>query len=148
MIASSSVVILLTMSLQTAASGELVDRYNGWERQLRNRVERLHHVPAAAQQIPPCAVVVRFHAAEGRPRGATIAGSSCAPSFERRALKLVRSLGRVGPVPSAGGRDHAVSLKLSYGSLHDRKADRRLSEDLHGEARARSNRNMAIIAQN
>lgn len=141
--------ILLTVAAANHAPADVAEQFDRWERRLRARVERLHIVPAEAQNISPCDVVVRFAvAADGSPARAQVQESSCGRYYQRKALALVRGLGRIGPVPSGGGKDHRVTLKLSYGAEPDRSADRRLTDSLAAERRAYARRNLTVVAAN
>jgi TonB family protein len=138
--------MLLTVAVATSAQADVAKRFDRWDRRVRARVERLHVVPAEAQNILPCQVAVRFAVGnDGKPAGAQIRESSCGRYYERKALALVRDLGRIGPVPSGAGQDQRVTLKLSYGAEQDRSADRRLTEALAAERRAYASRNLATV---
>ena len=139
--------LLLAVAAANHAPADVAEQFDRWERRLRARVERLHMVPAEAQKISPCDVVVRFAVAgDGSPVGARVQQSSCGRFYERKALALVRNLGRIGPVPSGAGQDHRVTLKLSYGTERDRSADRRLTDALAAERRAYASRNLATVS--
>ena len=139
--------ILLTAAAANPVPADVAQQFERWERRLRSRVERLHVIPAEAQKIAPCNVVVRFAVdGDGRPAGARVQETNCSRYYERRALALVRELGRVGPVPSGTGKDHQVTLKLSYGVERDGSADRRLTDALAAERRTYARRNLTTVA--
>lgn len=143
----SLISILLTVSATSHVPGDVAEQFERWERRLRARVERLHVVPADAETISPCDVVVSFGIGDGgSPQDAVVRESSCSRYYERRALSLVRGLNRIGAVPSNAGKEHRVLLKLTYGEQADGAADRRLSDALEAERRARVPRNLAIVA--
>ncbi len=139
--------ILLTVAATSQGSSDMTEQFERWERRLRARVERVHVVPADAQKISPCDVVVSFAIGDGgSPQDAAVRESSCSRYYDRRALSLVRGLNRIGAVPSNAGKQHRVMLKLTYGAQVDGAADRRLSDALEAERRARALRNLAIVA--
>jgi hypothetical protein len=142
---------LFPMLLGVAAAGHSPDgavaQFERWERRLRARVEKLHTMPADARDVPPCDVLVRFAVSQrGSPHQPEIRKSTCGRHYERKALALVRGLGRVGAVPSGAAKDHGVLLKLSYGTAPERSADQRLSAALNAERAMHARRNLAIVA--
>jgi hypothetical protein len=138
--------LLLAAAAASQTPGGPIEQFDRWERRLRARVEQLHVVPADRAQTSPCDVIVEFAVDNGTPRAAAIRQSSCGRYHERRAVGLVRALGRIGAVPSAAGRAHQVLLKLSYGAQPDSAADRRLADALQVERDANAGRNRAIVA--
>ncbi len=130
----------------TGAATDVQRQYERWERRLGARVTELHVVPAAAKMDPACDVIISFAIDHSqRPTDVAIRKSSCQPFHDRAALRLVRSLGRVGRVPSLTGEDHRVLLKLTYGQAPTAAADRELSNELEAERQASSRRNLEIV---
>ncbi|MDP9421234.1 MAG: energy transducer TonB [Pseudomonadota bacterium] len=138
--------VLLALAGPNPPAENVGQQFERWERRLRTRVTNLHVVPAAAQDIPACDVVLRFAIGqEGRPRDVAISKSSCSSFHDRTALGLVRSLGRIGPVPTMTGKDHRVVLKLTYGRQRDFDVDRRLDATLAAERETHSRRNLETV---
>jgi hypothetical protein len=130
----------------TGAANDVQQRYERWERRLRARVADLHVFPASAKPGPACDVVISFAVGrDERPSDPAIRTSSCSPFYDRAAYRLVRSLGRVGRVPSMSGNEHRVVLKLTYGSAPSAIADRDLTAALKAEGQAHSRRNIEIV---
>lgn len=129
------------------ADGDLSARHARWEQRLRARVNSLLVYPLGSENRAGD-VFVGFRVGEnGKPANVVIRKTAGQPIFDRAAIRLVSSLGRIGPMPSSDGRPHEVILKLSYGepyptvreAMHLAKADR--EEQLLNERR-----NRAIVA--
>ena len=147
MLDPSLLALLFGSAVAAQSPAVAAERFQRWEERLRTRVERLHVVPAHLQNVEPCDVTVRFSLDErGRASDAEVRQSSCGRVFERKALRLVRDLDRIGVVPSAGGHPQRVTLKLSYGVALGPEADARLDEKLAVERRTYAARNMALVA--
>ncbi|HYC94900.1 MAG TPA: hypothetical protein VEB39_04295 [Sphingomicrobium sp.] len=139
--------LLLAVSAAGHSAADVRPQFEQWERRLRAKVASLHVIPADAQPSPACDVVVRFAVAEdGRAEGAVVRESSCGRYWERRALRLVRDLGRIGAIPSVAGHGHGVVLRLTYGTFPDASADRQLSKALETERNAHARRNIQIVS--
>lgn len=139
---------MLSASLVNASPlpEDIGSQFDRWERRLRAKVAELNVVPAFTATDPACDVTIGFMIdANGRPTNATIRESSCQPYYDRAARRLVRQLGRVGPVPSVAGSNHPVVLKLSYGVAPTVAADRMLTQSLEAERQAYAERNMRIV---
>lgn len=105
-------------------AAEVQSDYRRWERRLRARVAELHHFPTGAEIDATGTVAVNFAiGSDGRATDITVERSSNHALFDRAASRLVRQLGSVGRVPSNSGRNHRVTLKLTYGGapIVDRK---------------------------
>lgn len=138
---------LLLLNSQPATTAKAEDSFTRWEQRLRNKVSRLHVVPASANDVPACDVTISFPiSADGRPGTATIRQSSCQPFHERASRRLVRDLGRIGRVPSLSGKDHNVVLKLSYGRAPTEAEDRLLTAALEAERLANARRNVELVS--
>ena len=140
---------LLALSLASLAgqgTEDIAGRYQAWERQLRRRVAELQVMPTAADPTVVGDVVLAFSIGnDGRPANVTIRRSSGVAMYDRAAKRVVRLLGRIGPVPTLSGRRHDVQLKLSYGVPADPDAERRLASTLDAERAAMATRNLAIL---
>jgi TonB family protein len=90
-------------------------RYSKWEDRLRDRVNDELSYPIAAGRASGDVLVGFTIGADGRPAGISIRQSSGNPIFDAAALRVISRLGRMGPVPTAGGQVNEIVLKLSYG---------------------------------
>jgi len=130
----------------TRGANDVRQQYERWERRLRARIADLHVVPVSAKAEPACDVIIRFAVGRNeRASDAAIRSSSCRPFYNRAAFRLVRSLGRVGRVPSLSGNEHHVMLKLTYGIAPSAAADRSLTQALEAERQVHSRRNVEIV---
>lgn len=137
---------LLSLSA-VGATPNVEHQFQQWERRLRNKVAERNIVPAAGPNDPACNVVVGFTVDRNRrPEGIEVVNSSCNSFYDRQAQRLVRSLGRIGQVPSASSQNHRVLLNLTYGRAPDSAADRRLTDALEADRQAYARRNLAIVS--
>ena len=129
------------------AQGNSLSRYLKWESQLRDRVNGLFFYPLGADGAVGD-VFVRFHVgSNGKPMDVAVQRSSGVPIFDRAAMTLVSRLGRIGPIPSAGGNVNEVVLKLSYGdSSFSPAQSAKLERADRAEQVANEQRNRAVIS--
>lgn len=140
--------MLLSLALMGAQSSvtDVERNYERWERSLRARVAELHALPGGADKNEVGDVAVSFSIGkDGRPTNPVIQKSSGNPTYDKAARRVVRLLGPIGAVPSMGGQEHRVQLKLSYGIAPTPAADRQLENELDAERRAYSRRNLEIV---
>ena len=139
---------LLSLALIAAepSVADIERNYRRWERRLRSRVAELHVIPAEVSTGQPADVVVSFSIDKhGRPTQALVQSSSGNAAYDQAAHRLVRRLGRIGPVPSVRSAGHRVLLKLSFGTASDEALDRQIANALDLERRAYSRRNIQIV---
>jgi hypothetical protein len=143
--------MILSLSLLSlsavSATPNVEYQFQQWERRLRSKVAERNIVPAAGANDAACNVVVGFTVGRNRrPAGIEVVNSSCNFFYDRQAQRLVRTLGRIGQVPSASGQNHRVLLSLTYGRAPDSAADRRLTDAMEAERQAYLRRNLAIVS--